>query len=193
MGLAKLKTTISIEEYLDGEEISEIRYEYINGEVYAMAGVSQSHSRITGNIFTALSNHLRDSHREPYSENIKVRAEEATFYYPDILVTCEGEFNNKYFSEEPILIVEVISPSTKQIDRREKLHAYRDMPSVIEYVIVEQEKISVEIHRRQPDRNWITYFYTRTDTEFTLESVDLTLQLSEVYRRVTFEELPFSQ
>jgi len=62
------------------------------------------------------------------------------------------------------------------------------MPSVHEYVIVEQEKISVEIHRRQPDGNWITYFFTNTDTEFTLESVDLTLQLSEVYRRVTFEQ-----
>jgi len=189
MGLAKLKTKITIEEYLNVEEISDIKYEYIDGEVYAMAGVSQSHSRITRNFLNALTNHLRDSDCEPYSENIKVRAEEATFYYPDILVTCEGEFNNKYFAEEPILIAEVISPSTKQIDRREKLHAYRDMPSVIEYVIVEQEKIEIEVHRRQTDGNWITHFFTDTDTEFTLESVDLTLQLSEVYRRVTFENL----
>ncbi len=188
MGLAKLKTKISIEEYLDGEEISDIKYEYIDGEVYAMAGTSQNHSRITGNISNALLNHLRDSDCEPYSENIKVRAEEKVFYYPDVLVTCEGEFKNKYFSEEPILIVEVISPSTKQIDRREKLRAYQQMPSVHEYVIVEQEKIAVEIHRRQPDGNWITYFFTRTDTELNLESVDLTLQLSEVYRRVTFDE-----
>ena len=188
MGLAKLKTKISIEDYLNGEEISDIKYEYIDGEVYAMAGTSQNHSRITGNFVNALLNHLQDSDCEPYSENIKVRAEEEVFYYPDILVTCEGEFKNKYFCEEPILIVEVISPSTKQIDRREKLRAYQQMPSVQEYVIVEQEKISVEIHRRQPDGNWITYFFTRTDTEFTLESVDLTLQLSEVYRRVTFEE-----
>lgn len=186
MGLAKLKTKISFEEYLKGEEISDVRYEYVDGEVYAMAGVSQSHSRITGNIFTSLSNHLRDSDCEPYSENIKVRAE-AAFYYPDILVSCEGEFNNKYFSEEPILIVEVISPSTERIDRHEKLHAYRDMPSVVEYVIVKQEKMEIEIHRRQPDGNWITYFYAENDVEFILESVDLTLQLSEVYRRVTFE------
>lgn len=186
MALPKFKTGISIEEYLDGEKISEIRYEYINGEVYAMACVSQNHSRITRNFLNALTNHLIDSHCEPYSENIKVRAETA-FYYPDILVTCEGEFNNKYFSEEPILIVEVISPSTERIDRHEKLHAYRNMPSVIEYVIVEEEKMEIEIHHRQADGNWITYFYAENDTEFTLESVDLTLQLSEVYRRVTFE------
>jgi len=187
MGLAKLKTKISVKEYLDGEEISDIKYEYLDGEVYAMAGTSQNHNRIAGNIYNSLFSHLRDSPCEPYIENIKVRAGEDVFYYPDVLVTCEGEFKNKYFCEEPILIVEVISPSTEQIDRREKLRAYQQMPSVIEYIIIEQEKISVEIHRRQNDGNWITYFYSRNDTEFTLESVALTLQLSEVYRRVNFE------
>ena len=188
MGLAKLKTKISVEEYLEGEEISDVKYEYVDGEVYAMAGTSQNHNRIAGNLYNSLFNHLQDTNCEPYIENIKVRAAENVFYYPDILVTCEGEFKNKYFCEEPILIVEVTSPSTEQIDRREKLRAYQQMPSVIEYVIIEQEKISVEIHRRQPDGRWITYFYSRTDTEFMLESVDLTLELAEVYRRVVFEK-----
>jgi Uma2 family endonuclease len=187
MGLAKLKTKISVEEYLNGEEISEIRHEFVDGEVYAMAGTSQNHNRIARNIISALTNHLQDSDCEPYIENIKVRVAKDVFYYPDILVTCEGEFTNKYFCEEPILIVEVISPSTEQIDRREKLRAYQQMPGVHEYVIVEQEKIAVEIHRRQPDGRWITYFFSRNDEEFTLESVDLTLKLTEVYRRVDFE------
>lgn len=84
------------------------------------------------------------------------------------------------------MIIEGISPSTAQIDRREKLHAYRQMPSVHEYVVVEQEKISIEIHRRQENGDWITYFFTRTDEDFTLESVDLTLRIDEVYRRVNF-------
>ncbi|MDQ3041369.1 MAG: Uma2 family endonuclease [Acidobacteriota bacterium] len=187
MGLSKLKTKISVENYLNGEEISEIKYEFVGGDVYAMAGTSQNHNRIARNIVNALSNHLQNSSCEPYIENIKVRATEDVFYYPDVLVTCEGEFKNKYFCEEPILIVEVTSPSTEQIDRREKLRAYQQMPSVIEYVIIGQEKISVEIHRRQPDGNWITYFYSRTDTELTLESVELTLTLQEIYRRVVFE------
>lgn len=187
MGLAKLKTKITVEEYLEGEEVSEIKYEYVGGKVYAMAGTSQNHNRLARNIINALTNHLQDSDCEPYIENIKVRAAEDVFYYPDILVTGKGEFKNKYFCEEPILIVEIVSPSTEQIDRREKLRAYQQMPSVHEYVIIEQEKISVEIHRRQPDGRWITYFYSHTDTEFTLESVDLTLELAEVYRRVVFE------
>lgn len=187
MGLAKLKTKISIEEYLEGEETSDIKYEYIDGEVYAMAGTSDRHNIITGNLFANLWSHLRDSNCRPFMESMKVRVAPEVFYYPDVLVSCEENPESPFYRDEPVLIVEVISPSTKQIDRREKLRAYQQMPSVIEYVIVEQEKISVEIHRRQPNGNWITYFYTRTDTEFTLESVDLTLQLSEVYRRVTFE------
>ena len=113
MALAKLQTKISVEEYLKGEEISDIKYEFVDGEVYAMAGASQNHSRISGNIFNALSNHLQDSPCEPYIENIKVRAAGDVFYYPDVLVTCEGNFKNPYVCEEPILIVEVTSPSTR--------------------------------------------------------------------------------
>ncbi len=188
MGLAKLKTKISVEDYLKGEKDSQVRYEFVNGEVYAMAGASDNHNRITGNLFTAIYNKLRDSECEPFSTDMKLRADENTFYYPDIFVACDQNPVDPYYREEPILIIEVVSASTRQTDRREKLRAYQQMASVHEYVIVEQEKISVEIHRRQPNGSWITYFYTRTDTEFPLESVDLTLQLSEVYRRVTFEE-----
>lgn len=186
MGLAKLKTKLSIEDYLEGEEISEIRHEYIDGEVYVMAGASQNHNRIIRNFLIALSNHFGNSPCEPFSENMKVRAAEEVFYYPDVLVTCEGNFANPYFAEQPILIIEVVSPSTAQIDRREKLRAYQQMPSIHEYVIVEQEKISIEIHRRQENGGWITYFFTRTDEDFTLQSVDLTIRIDEVYRRVNF-------
>ena len=187
MGLAKIKSKITLKEYLDGEEISPTKHEFLDGEVYAMAGTSQNHNRISGNFYNILSNHLENSPCEPFIENIKVRAAEEVFYYPDVLVTCEGEFKNPYYCEEPILIVEVVSPSTRQIDRREKLRAYRQMPSAQEYVIIEQEKITVEIYRRQPDGNWITYFFSRTDEEFTLESVDLTVKMAELYRRVKFE------
>lgn len=187
MGYAKLKTKISVDDYLAGEEVSPVRYEYIYGEVWAMAGASQNHGRLVGSLFNLLSSHLQISACEAYTEGIKVRADEETFYYPDVLVTCEGNFNNRYYSESPKLIIEVISPSTEKIDRREKLIAYQKMPSVHEIVLVDQEKIALEIHRRQPDGRWITYYFDDTDTEFTLDSVELTLTLAEVYRRVNFE------
>ena len=242
MGLAKLKTKISVEEYLAGEETSQIRYEFVDGEVYAMAGTSDRHNLIAGSIYTNLFIHLRDSPCQPFIENMKVRVNRDTFYYPDVIVSCEENPENPYFRNQPVLIAEVLSPSTKeidrrekllfyqqmpsvheyviveqekmhveihrrqpdgrwityfyndndldeQIDRREKLRAYQQMPSVQEYVIVEQEKMSIEIHRRQSDGRWITYFFNKNDADFTLESVDLTLQLTEIYRRVAFDNV----
>ena len=190
MGYAKLNAKISVEDYLTGEEISQIRHEFIDGEVYAMAGASQNHNRIAGNLFSSLSRHLENSSCEPYAEGMKVKTVENVFYYPDVLVSCEGNFNNPYYSESPVLIIEVTSPSTAQIDRREKLRAYQQMPNIHEYVLVDQEKIAVEIHRRQSDGRWITYYFDRNDEEFTLESVDLKILLTDVYRRVNFDSQP---
>lgn len=187
MGYAKLKTKISVEDYLQGEETSPVRYEYLYGEVWAMAGTSKNHNRIAGNLFNLLSSHLSDGDCEAFIENIKVRVSEDVFYYPDVIVTCEGESRNEYFSEGPKLIIEVISPSTEKIDRREKLVAYQKMPSVHEIVLVDQQKIAIEVHRRQPDGRWITYYFDRSDPEFFLEAADITIFLDDVYRRVTFD------
>ncbi len=189
MGLAKLKTKISVEDYLAGEEISPVRYEYIYGEVYAMAGTSDKHNLITGNIYVALSIHLRDSPCDPFFTDIKVRVNPDVYYYPDILVSCEKNPENPHFRNTPILIVEILSPSTQEIDRREKLLFYQQMPSVQEYAVVEQQKMHVEIHRRQPDGRWITYYFNQSaDEEVEFQSVELTMTLGEIYRRVRFEK-----
>jgi len=190
MGLAKLKTKISVEDYLAGEETSPIRYEYVYGEVYAMAGTSDNHNRIVGSIYAALLNRLRDSDCEPFMGDIKVRVSPHVYYYPDVLVSCEENPESPYFRNEPILIVEVLSTSTQEIDRREKLLFYQQMPSVQEYVVVEQQKMLVEIHRRQSDGRWITYYFNHenADEEVEFQSVELTMTLGEIYRRVKFEK-----
>jgi Uma2 family endonuclease len=186
MGLAKLKTKISVESYLEGERISPVKHEYVYGEVYAMAGTSDNHNRIVNEIVAHLVFHLRNSKCEPFSGDIKVRVFPNVYYYPDVLVSYEETVEDTHFRNEPILIVEVISPSTEHIDRREKLLFYQQMPSLQEYVVVEQTKIAVEIHRRQPDGSWITYFFSHNDTEIEFHSVDLTMKLEEIYRRVRF-------
>ncbi len=188
MGLAKLKTKISVEEYLAGEEISPVRYEYVYGEVYATAGTSDNHNRIVINLTTAFSAHLRDSPCEPFSGNIKVRVSPNVYYYPDVLISCEENPENAYFRNEPILIVEVLSTSTQAIDRREKLLFYQQMPSVQEYAVIEQIKKLVEIHRRQPDGRWITYYFNQYDETIEFQSVEMTMPLDEIYRRVKFED-----
>ena len=188
MGLAKLKTKISVENYLKGERISPSKHEYVYGEVYAMAGTSDNHNRIVNEIVARLVFHLRGSKREPFTGDIKVRVSPDVYYYPDVLVSCEETVEDSHFRNEPILIVEVISPSTEYIDRREKLLFYQQMPSLQEYVIIEQKKIAVEIHRRQPDGSWITYFFNHNDTEVEFQTVEMTMKLQEIYRRVKFPE-----
>ena len=189
MGLAKLKTKISIEDYLEGENFSEIKHEFINGEVYAMAGASDRHYRIEMNIATKLDAHLAQSKFEAFMAEMKLKADEKTFYYPDVFVSCDKVIKSSFYREEPILIIEVVSPSTRQIDRREKLRVYQQIPAVQEYVIIEQDKMLIELHRRQPDGRWITYFYNEGDLEEQIEfqSVNLSLNLEEIYNRVRFE------
>ncbi len=189
MGLPKLKTKISVEDYLDGEDVSDRRHEYINGEVYLMAGASDNHNIIAGNIFANLWGHLRDDSCQPFMENMKLKASEDKFYYPDIFVACDESPESSFYREEPILIIEVLSPSTREIDRREKLGVYQQIPSVQEYIIIEQEKVHIELHRRQPDGNWITYFYNKGDFDEIIEfqSVGMEITLDEIYRRVKFD------
>ena len=136
-----------------------------------------------------LDSHLENSDCEAFMAEMKLRADEKTFYYPDVFVACDKVKKSKFYREEPILIIEVISPSTRQTDRREKLRIYQQIPSVQEYVIIEQEKIHIELHRRQSDGRWITYFYNESDMDeiIELQSVDLKLTLDEIYRRVKFE------
>ncbi|MCD9189117.1 MAG: Uma2 family endonuclease [Pyrinomonadaceae bacterium] len=188
MGLPKLKTKISVEDYLEGEKISPVKHEFIEGEVYAMAGTTIRHNIIAGEIYARLLVKLADSKCQPFMSDVKVRASAKTFYYPDVMVSCEEINQNSLLCEKPILIVEVVSPSTEHIDRREKLLFYQQMPSVQEYVIVDQKKMNIEVHQRQNDGRWITYFFDEADDEIEFQSVGLTLPITDIYRRVRFNK-----
>jgi Uma2 family endonuclease len=187
MGLPKLRTKISVEDYLESEKISPVRREYVQGEIYAMAGTSDKHNLIAGDIFAALIVHLRNSPCQPFISDIRVQVTRNVYYYPDVLVSCEENPEDPYFRNAPILIIEVTSPSTEHIDRREKLLFYQQMPSVQEYAVVDQHRVNIELHRRQPSGSWITYFFDASDEELEFQSVGLTLPIGEIYRRVRFE------
>ncbi|MDQ3131771.1 MAG: Uma2 family endonuclease [Acidobacteriota bacterium] len=186
MGLAKLKTKLDIEEYFEGELLSETRHEFIYGEVFAMAGASDSHGVIVGNIFGNIWTHLKNSRCQPFAENMKLKADAQTFYYPDVIVACDEPPKSAYYREEPVLLVEVLSPTTERTDRKEKLAVYKNIASLREYLIVSQEKISVEVHRKLADETWQTEIYDETDAEIMLDSIDFNLPLDEIYRRVNF-------
>ncbi len=147
------------------------------------------HHRISANLFTKLDTHLDGSDCEAFITDLKLKVNKDTFYYPDVFVACDEDPQSAYYREAPVLIFEVTSPSTRQIDRREKLRAYQQMPSVQEYVVIEQDKMHIELHRRQPNGNWITYFYNHGDLDEDIEfqSVGLKMNLEEIYRRVKFD------
>ncbi|WP_020558527.1 Uma2 family endonuclease [Thiofilum flexile] len=157
-----------------------IKYEYVNGQIYAMAGASRAHNIITGEMFALLRNHLKGSRCRAYLSDMKVGIQTSTenhFYYPDLQVSCQEE-NNRYFNTSPCLIIEVLSESTARIDRYEKLVAYKLIPTLQEYVLCAQDSPLVEIYRKS--NHWQAEYFL-TGQSFTLESIGLTLAVNDIY------------
>lgn len=171
---------ISEADYLAGEKISDIKHEYIDGDVYAMSGASANHNRIAGNIFTALNVHLRNNPCQPYTSDMKLKID-SKYFYPDVLVDCSNLTGKSYFTQTPTLIVEVLSKSTRQIDEKLKRALYTQIPSLQEYVLIEQDFVDVEIIRRRT--GWQSeHYFLGEDISF--EAADLTLSVEDIYYRV---------
>ncbi len=146
---------LSVDEYLALEEQALIRHEYVQGQIFAMTGSTDAHNVICGNIHAMLHPHLRGSGCRAYVNDMKLMIEQANgFYYPDIMVTCEPFETKSVFKQHPVLIVEVLSPSTKHIDRREKLIAYRQIDSLQQYLMIHQNKYRIDSYRRDADNQW---------------------------------------
>ncbi|HEY9606140.1 MAG TPA: Uma2 family endonuclease [Allocoleopsis sp.] len=178
---------ISPEDYLEGEKISPIKHEYIRGEVYAMAGASKAHGIISLNLATRLKSHLRGSGCIPYMADMKVQIEAAhIYYYPDVTVTCDERDNSSSdedFIRYPCLVVEVLSSKTAAFDRGDKFADYRTLDTLQEYVLINQERISVECFRRNSEGRWVLYPYSKEE-EIHLASVDFYCPIEALYEDV---------
>lgn len=182
MGLHAPLTLINHEEYLEGELHSEIKHEYVAGHVYAMAGASREHNFISGNLYATFLSRL-PSHCHVFISDMKVQVEAAdAFYYPDVVVGCEFQDKHKYYLIQPKIIIEVLSPSTAQIDKREKLLSYKTIDSLQEYMIIAQDKCEIMLYERIDTKNWDLTVLGKND-KFLLKSVDLEIAVSDVYAR----------
>lgn len=153
---------LSIDEYLKLEEQCEVRHEFVGGRVFAMVGATQAHNSIVSNLLRLLYDRAAECGCRIYSSDMKVWIEATqTFYYPDIVVTCEPFDAKSVFSQAPSLIAEVISPSTVDVDHREKLIAYRKLPSLQEYMLVYQDEMRVEVYRKDTDGGWSFNVYMK--------------------------------
>lgn len=180
MGLAQRKL-FSINEYLLLEEKAETKHELVNGEIYAMAGARENHVKITGNVFRNIANHLIESSCDVYSNDMKLMAG-FDCYYPDVFVKCDPDDNDELVKEKPLLIVEVLSDSTENFDRGNKLQNYLKMPTLQEYVLVAQKKIEVWIYRRA-EKKWELEILKEDDV-LHLVSIELDIPVKDLYAKV---------
>jgi Uma2 family endonuclease len=170
------------EEYVEFEMKSSLRHEFVNGFVFAMTGASRPHAAITRNLVVALANRLKGGPCEVYASDLKVRIQRDVnqmSYYPDVVVDCRPDSREMYFLRNPKLIVEVLSPSTHHVDRREKLQNYCSIDSVEEYVLVAQDEYKVMTYRRA-DR-WRPQVCADVHAVVEFHSIDVAVPLTEVY------------
>ncbi len=181
----KLDYLISVEDYLDGELIAETKHELIDGAVYAMVGTSGNHDRIAGNVYSEFRSHLKNLPCEPFGSDVKVRVD-SNFFYPDVIVDCHFDESQPYYTETPIIIVEVLSKTTRRNDKTVKLANYLKLPTLQEYVMIEQDYVEVEVLRRS--EGWVSKHYYLGD-DVTFEAIDLTLPVEVIYQRVHNEDM----
>jgi Uma2 family endonuclease len=172
---------ISEDDYLSGELVSEIKHEYVDGAVYAMAGASRNHERIVQNLSRLFGNHLVNSPCEPLGSDMKVRTSIGKFRYPDYMVVCDEIESHEQYTDSPVILVEVLSKTTRKIDHQIKRLEYINIPSLKEYVLIEQDFVDIIVLRKS-DHWQATHYFLGEDVVF--ESIDLTLPVAELYHRV---------
>jgi Uma2 family endonuclease len=179
--LASPPGLLTIEEYMEFEQSSTIKHEYVGGMLHALAGGSDRHNRIAIGIVRALADAADGGPWRVYMSDMRLQIGDV-FYYPDVMVACEEpESDNPVFRSNPCLLVEVLSPSTESADRREKLLMYREIPTLRAYLVVDQRHRRVERHYRGEDGAWHRGdFVHRGTVPVPCPETDLTLE--RIYR-----------
>lgn len=170
---------MSVEEYLEFERNSPVKHEYVGGRLYAMVGVSRRHSRIALNIARKLADVAQGGRCRVHQSDMQVPTPDGPYYYPDVVVACGPEPDDPYIEDAPCLLVEVISPTTELVDRRDKLLAYRRIPSLQAYLIVEQDRVVVERHWRATDGQWQSEL--SSDGTIPVACPEMTFSLADIY------------
>ena len=192
MGAAELKYTTAAD-YLNAERLALDKHEYFQGEIFAMSGASIPHNRIFSNTFGGISSKLRGKKCEPFGSDLRIHIpKNSLFTYPDISIICgEIETTDDKFDTvtNPSVIIEILSPSTRDYDIGKKFYLYRDIQSLKEYILIDSEKITVEKYIRNNDNSWLLTEYKSIEDSFSIETVGLEMKLSDVYFGVKITNL----
>ena len=179
---------IGVDDYLTSEQRAEIKNEYLAGQIVAMTGASRRHGLLAGELFALLKPHARRKGCQLFIADMKVRIDhegESWFYYPDLVLACDPADDDPLYVRHPCLLVEVISPSTESIDTREKLLAYRLLPSLHGYLLLRQDRLQADLYQRVAQEGggtrWQHQRLTQPGDVLTLPCLDAQTTLAEVY------------
>jgi Uma2 family endonuclease len=191
MAQAQTKTGYTPEAYLALERVAVEKHEYLDGEIFAMAGASEAHNLIVANLLIELGRQLKGRPCKVYPSDMRVAVRPRRLYvYPDVIVTCgKTELEDQHLDTllNPTVIFEVLSSSTERYDRGGKFESYRGIASLAEYVLVSQEKVHVEHYARQPDGKWMLSEASLIDATVELPAIGCRLTLSEVYDKTEIQ------
>ena len=194
---------MSVEEYLEWERDSEVRYEYVDfyaipkdgvevledGEIRAMSGESPGHNRIAGNIYVSFDREIGDRPCEVYFESIRLRVSPTKYRYPDVAALCgPAQFDaaKPPCLLNPSVLVEVLSPSTQRTDQNEKFTEYKRILTLTDYVLIAQDRMFVTHYARQSATQWLITDYTQLGDTLTFATLNVSITLADMYRRIVF-------
>ena len=185
MGHAAVKIPMTAEEFIAWDDTQAERREFVRGEVFAMSGVEERHNTVSLNIVMALRNHLRGTPYRSFMSDVKLRVEAADcYFYPDVMVTCSAEdTRDTKIKRHPVLVVEVLSPSTAAYDRGAKFADYRRLPSLAEYLLVDTESRRCDLYRKGADGLWVLHPF-EPGQALHLQSVTLDLSAEVLWDEV---------
>ena len=176
----------TVEEYLEMERASNVKHEYYQGEIFAMSGASHRHNIIFSNVFGEMCMQLKNSSCRPYGSDMRMHIPENTLYtYPDISIYCGDPITSDKDEDtliQPTIIIEILSESTRNYDRNKKFKLYRDIPTLKEYILIDTEKICVEVFRINTPNHWEKQEYNTLHEMVQLPTVDVYLSMKDIYR-----------
>ncbi len=182
------KQELSQTEYLEFEKAAGEKHEFFQGRVYAMAGASPRHNVIFSNLFREIGNRLKGQSCRPYGSDLRIHIPENTlFTYPDISIICGDIIPSNADGDtaiEPTVLIEILSPATRDYDRSQKFKLYRDIPALKEYILVDSEAVNVEVFKLNERLHWELYEYKRLDETLLIATVQVRIPLGEIYEGI---------
>ena len=187
MNAAEKMTAISIDEYLDGELASEVRHEFVDGMIYAMVGDTRNHSLVASRLIATLTRQLDGSFCVAFGSDFKIRIQQRKrtfFYYPDVSVFCGPGLGNDIFGDDPVVIIEVLSDSTRRTNEGEKRDNYLSIPTLQTYILMEQDEAKAVVYQRDSSGEFDAAVFQREGAKIPLLAIQAELELDEIYRGI---------